>query len=528
MKIIASLTIFWVMSLSWAFSQTIDLNLLLSKEQMYKDFDEFVQIIDSNPQILVRKIATGYDAGEQIRSRKYQIDSIKSHGEFLYFLNNCLGLTMSVHAQMASNYEWHPGAEYIDTSIVVPLYQVYKSEYTPKLPMDINSRSFPNGFYHNGNYYVPGKYTFFNRASSDTIFLSDIRLLEINDKPVDILKNSQMDKTSNWYRWDSQRQQYYCVYGYPAIQRDKLIIENYADKNRMNLDELKSWPRLYSTYSLPRDIIATLPEEESDNMKVTYYDNLHLLYIYMGTMAGDDGEFVEEIKRKGAGKQIDKIIWDVRDNYGGSDQVWMNVLSAIIKTPLPIKGCFSFKNTDLMREILKDLLGDSYRNIVTHRVPFLNDMEFLTYKNGGISADGDTICYMPDTNSLQYDGIIYLLQNEHVFSATGTLLANAKLYPQLISVGVPIGLIMGRGISPAIFQLPESKFTFIIEACIDLTDCETAIDVFHDKPEIEIYPTLDDIIDMHNYGQFLNKRGDQFLFNHDYLFKKVIKMNDER
>ncbi len=59
---------------------------------------------------------------------------------------------------------------------------------------------------------------------------------------------------------------------------------------------------------------------------------------------------------------------------------------------------------------------------------------------------------------------------------------------------------------------------------VDLTDCKTAIDIFHDRPEIEIYPTMDEIIEMNNYGLYLNKRGEHFLFNHDYLFKRVLEM----
>jgi hypothetical protein len=131
---------------------------------------------------------------------------------------------------------------------------------------------------------------------------------------------------------------------------------------------------------------------------------------------------------------------------------------------------------------------------------------------------------IPDSNSLQYDRKIYILQNEFVASATGSLLAQAKPFPQFITVGIPTGNLMGVGFSPDAFQLPESKFTFFMEACVDLTDCKTAIDVFHDRPKIEIYPTLDEIIEMNNYGYFLNRRGDEFLFKHDYLFKKILEM----
>lgn len=175
-----------------------------------------------------------------------------------------------------------------------------------------------------------------------------------------------------------------------------------------------------------------------------------------------------------------------------------------------------------MKNILEDYAKYNHTNITKQKIPYLNNEEFLILVLGEATEDGDIVSFMPDTNSLNYSGKIYVLQNKSVLSATGTLLANAQNTNQLVSVGVPTGLLAGRGISPGIFQLPESNFTFIMEACVDLTDCKTALDVFHNRPEIEISPTLDEIIEMNSYGLFLNKRGDRFLFNHDYLFRKIL------
>jgi hypothetical protein len=255
-------------------------------------------------------------------------------------------------------------------------------------------------------------------------------------------------------------------------------------------------------------------KEASDNMKIKYYDSLNVLYIYLGEM-DYDSNFVESIKKM-KGKQIDKIIWDVRDNLGGSDYAWVSVLKAIMKDTIPAKFQIGFRNTTAMWRIFENYLEYYSEDTIKQIIPFLDNTEFLTVVGKG--AD------VPDSNSLQYEGEIYILQNEFVASATGSLLANAQHIPQLITVGVPTGNLMGVGFAPMAFQLPESKFTFIMEACVDLTDCKTAIDVFHDRPKIEIYPTLEEIIEMNNYGYFLNKRGDEFLFKHDYLFKKVLEM----
>jgi hypothetical protein len=426
---------------------------------------------------------------------------------------------MSVHARIAS---WVPDRNDIDTQIIIPLYEAYK-EYSNNLPQNImRGRPLGNGFYYNGDYYIYGKHIFFCPNTADSIVLTDFRLIKHNDEPINILKNSQIRGLSHWYRWDHQLKQYFTIASFVS-RTDKMTVEDYTTKKIIELD-MPDCRRRFEPHSLPDEIIATLPKnEESDNMKVTYYDSLRLLYIYMGAMREDDA-FTDSIKKIGLGKQIDKIIWDVRDNPGGGDMAWVNVLQAIIKNPLPIKGWISFRNTGAMRKILENYIEDKNRDILKHKIPFFDNTEFLTLVNGGVTDDEDTICYIPDTNSLQYDGKIYILQNEFVFSAAGTLLANAKLYPQLITVGVPTGLIMGRGINSDLFQLQESKFTFVMEAYVDLTDCKTPLDVFQDRPKIEIYPTLEEIIEMNNYGYFLNKRGDEFLFKHDYLFKKVLEM----
>ena len=496
---------------------------------MFKDFDEFVQIIDSSSQTLVRKIATGYDAAKNIRQQRYKIDSIHSHGDFIRFLRGCLSSTMSVHASIARRY--YSGSSIPDTLIVEPLYQAYQ-EYINNLPYDFANVSYGDGFYYKGDYYYPGRHIFINSYTSDRTILTDFRLLKHNDEPIVLLKYSYMARNSpHWYRWDYQMKQYYHA-NVPFISRmDKITAEDYATKKIIEI-EGKDMRRMLFPSSLPEfdpspfiDIDPALwaeksralfPEtEESENMKIRYYDSLHILYIYMGAMEYDS-MFVDSIKKM-KGKQIDKIIWDVRDNMGGYDWAWVSVLKAIVKEPIPTKIWLGFRNTDAMRRVLEDYLKRKPRDVLKHNVSFLDSAEFLTL----VFEEEDNI---PDSNSLQYDGKIYILQNKFVASSTGSLLANAQQHSQLISVGVPTGLIMGVGFAPPTFQLSESKFTFLMEACVDLTDCKTAFDVFHDRPKIEIYPTLEEIIEMNNYGYFLNKRGDEFLFKHDYLFKKILEM----
>jgi hypothetical protein len=241
----------------------------------------------------------------------------------------------------------------------------------------------------------------------------------------------------------------------------------------------------------------------------------------------DNGDFAENVKKTGAGKQIDKIILDIRDNNRGDDSTWRRLLSAIVKNPLYENAILGVRNTEIMRKIFENSVQDNQipsTLVKKQKISYLNNEEFLLITSG-VDEKGDSLCIvLPDSNSLMYDGKIYILQDENIYSAAGSFIAYAQQIPQLIIVGVPTGLVAGRGFPPAIFQLPNSKFSFLMDVFVDLTDAKTAADVRHDRPEIEIYPTIDEIIEMNNYSFFLNKRGDEFLFKHDYLFKKVLKM----
>jgi hypothetical protein len=243
-------------------------------------------------------------------------------------------------------------------------------------------------------------------------------------------------------------------------------------------------------------------------------------------MTSNNRDISDSVKKIGASKQIDKIILDIRDNHGGDDYTWRSLLSAIVKNPLYENALFGVRNTEIMKKIFEDRMQTNQipsTFVKKQIIPYLNNEEFLLITSG-VDDKGDTLCIiLPDSNSLMYDGKIYILQDENVYSSAGALVAYAQRIPQLITIGIPTGLIAGRGVPPAIFQLPNSKFSFLMDVFVDLTDAKTAADVRHDRPEIEIYPTIDEIIEMNNYG-FRNKRSDEFLFKHDYLFKKVLEI----
>jgi hypothetical protein len=514
------------------FRKNIDsISIQLTKEQMYEDYDTLVKIISSSTHSLVNKVSTSYDVELYLKKRRAKIENISSYMDFIIFLKRTLPFTLAPHCRMANEHdcEYAMGSKFVDTMMVRLISDAYLYRESAFDPYQYSFAQLGKGFYYNGNYYVFGRYTFIHRNTNDSILLSDFRILKQNQedqKSIDIFDSQVSGSSAASVRWDYRLRKHYMANGLYIPRSNKILAEDYSTKQQFDFSPIDYSMRI-SGASLSEEEISSLPHEQSDNMKVTYYDSLRLLYIYLGSMVYDNGSFANSAKKAGIGKQIDKIILDIRDNNGGSDYTWRHLLSLIVKKPLYGNALLGVRNTEIMKKIFEDNVETNQipaSIIRREQIPYLNNEDFFI-QTSGLDDKGDSLCIVPpDSSSLMYDGKIYILQNDNVYSSAGALTAYAQRIPQLITVGVPTGLVGGRGLPPAIFQLPNSKFSFLMDVFVDLTDAKTAADVRHDKPEIEIYPTIDEIIEMNNYGFFLNKRGDEFLFKHDYLFKKALEM----
>ncbi|MEG2070888.1 MAG: hypothetical protein RR034_05890, partial [Bacteroidales bacterium] len=132
--------------------------------------------------------------------------------------------------------------------------------------------------------------------------------------------------------------------------------------------------------------------------------------------------------------------------------------------------------------------------------------------------------FIPDSNSLQYKGKIFILQNEEVYSSGHSLTTYASHVEQLVSIGEPSGLLAGFGLSPNLFQLKYSKFSFRIELAIDISNVQKISDIYQDIPEIIITIPAKEKFE-YVKDKFYDKQSKDYLHKHDYLFKKNLEMN---
>ena len=241
---------------------------------------------------------------------------------------------------------------------------------------------------------------------------------------------------------------------------------------------------------------------------VEYFNKDKILYIQVPQMS-DEAFYKYRIPQICKGKKIDKVIIDIRGNQGGSDDVWIRILEQIISEPLITNLKLGIKNNNSVIQYLhynKDSLKKE-------KVSFLNNEVFL------VKEEQDII--YPADNSIKYMGKIYVLQDHWCFSSAGSLSAMAEYHKNIISVGESTGRILGIGVTPMGFVLPNSRLIFTIEPVIDLTNAKKPRDIYHDKVEVPVKLSIEEEIKNCNCEE---RFDEHFLYNHDPFFRKVLEL----
>lgn len=517
MKKITLLLALFVLPLS--FSAQPQTNPLTTK-QMYEDFDQFYNIVkDFCAQVELRKLVTGYDVLAEIQSQRKKIEEVKSFSEFIGLLEGSTHLLLDIHRGMieSNNNPWiffRRGQETIDTSAINAVYKSY-------LQTQKNSGGLLMTSYHDGKYYNFGNYEFTHKRTREKIKLSDFQVVEYNGVPIEDHVKSVLT-TNRRFGWDSKHRKYY-VKNLILWHDDCFTAEDNGKRYSICMDSMnKSISGGFSPKELDSIVSTCAPcdqKQKDDRWNVIYFEDLKVLYIHMSQMfpQEQEPEFLQTVKEVGRNKPLEKVIIDVRDNRGGGDAIWQALLSAIVGDTLIENKIGGFNYNKNMENVLKN----NYVNLVDDINEYeVEDIAFLNHKKMFVLKDKTTM--VPDSNSLRYNGDIYIFQNEESYSSAMSFAAFAWQYPQLISAGVPSGDIAGFGIGPTVFQLSHSKYTFRMEIEIDLSvDPQKPETYFHDTPEIVVYPTLEEQIFRYKVTP-KNIYTECFLRNYDSLFQKIV------
>lgn len=471
---------------------------------MYDDFDTLTRnIIEVSPQALVRKKVTGFDLTAALVQLRSQIDHLHNAADFGVLVRKAITLCQDAHTSLIWE-GYFQIEEYGISKEAMSLLHVYDSLLRKAAVKPFNLRL----KYLKGEYYTVGDFEYKNKD-----FPSGLKVIECNGTNIhDYVKGLLGDVRS--MRWDFQNKRYFSenfFTGFNFKKEDSFTLRFQDRKGHLMSVNFQ----LSDTLAYGKDNYPLISFNNSaDTFKtVEYFPKEQVLYIRVPRMRVEYLNYYPAmIQQEGRKGLIKKVIIDIRNNPGGADNVWISILENIIAQPLNYQSVLLCNNSHIIKTKLLNATQD--RN--TYTVTFLDSSDYIIYHKGEVVIE-------PDSNTIGYKGKVYLLQDENIYSSAGSFTAVAQLASNIVSVGTGTGKLLGRGINPLVFELPNSKILYRIEPVIDFLNVKTVEDVFHDKVEIPIDLSLGDYMNRLKAKEFLYSRD--FLFRKDPVFKKILKLN---
>ena len=471
----------------------------LSKQQMYEDFDQLVTIVEQyNPQIEIRKELCNYDIVSLINNRRNIIDTIDNLGEFACFLESTIHIIQDVHTKMIrpknnKEYMSYLTEENIDTTLL-KLCDEYFIHYDNKSVRPM--LGFGNYLlYYKGRYYVMGSIVF-SDLENNKCQITNSELIKIGNLTVQQFIDSFPEIQHTPLRWDYKLNNFYSTS--LMVPYTKLT---FKDLNT-GLDTIIDMEN-YPIYNFK---MQDSPKSYNDfTPQIFYFHEGHILYIYFPNMNIDTKISLLKQLNSFRNRRIDNVVFDVRNNRGGSDLVWTDLLQILIGDTIGLP-C----HIGVRKSFYPQWVGDT-------TMKEANETHYLSIDST------DWSFFIPSTTNFGFTGHFYVLQDHNSLSAAHSLSSICRFSKQFTSVGLPTGFIAGRGSGPFTFQLHNSGFTFTMECDIDVTHCLHLQDYFQDIPEHEVALSLDEAKDYYftNYDALKDKK---YLCKRDPFIKAVYKL----
>lgn len=232
-----------------------------------------------------------------------------------------------------------------------------------------------------------------------------------------------------------------------------------------------------------------------------------MLYIRIPEMKWSDRNyFKKEIPRIAKNKEIEKVVIDVRYNMGGSSLVGRNVMRLILPEPILLHTkIYGNPKVDISRRYAQT---HGFNNVILKSpVKELDSLEMaiLLSKKESIK---------PFRKSIRHSGEIYIIGNEHVYSAGGAMFMFAHLSDndKIYSIGTSTGWFLGEFTDPIHYKLTHSELEIMISPSMSMTNVNSWNNVMHDHYDFNIRPSVE------NYKLFYSQNGQ--LYDVDYLLTK--------
>jgi hypothetical protein len=428
----------------------------LSKEQMESDLrflQEHVHKYFYPLSLLERR--TGINVDDEYKKLHAEITQTTSIEEFTHIIRQGLNMLMDGHSQIipkAALYGYiHPdyylssigNASLSDTLNADYYYSIITDSIQPKVKTGLRAR-FMNGDYYNARPFI---------SNNGIPILAGEKISAINGIPMNQFIEDNYLKMYYMY-WDPiSKKKFSTLFTlvFPLLNIEKYSL-TIGDKD-IELETGKTvegLQREHPTSSFSRNVILI---------------DSTILYIRMPQMY-DSEWYINELLRIYT-PNVEKIVIDVRDNSGGSDGVWAELLRKIIDKPLTYTYHVGINHNETIEKALLSTFSDFK----------------MTRKGDKTEIFNETV-EVPDSNSIHFKGKIYVLQNEWSYSAATALSSVAMQNENMVVVGAPSILIGGYTLPAIAFKLPNSGLAFTLAFSADISGGEN--NPYMDKVEVEI------------------------------------------
>lgn len=479
------------------------------QSQYLEDFNYLVDsvIIKAYPKGDAIYSVTGRNVYAEIEELREVFDNAISYAKFLDLIGKTLKITGDPHSGIQPGndvkriYKFLPEGEqkgllkHVDTAYLHIANEHYTNYYSNKKKWSKDLHFHIYVRYINGNYYniIPIK------TESGTIEKGSV-ITHINDTDIhEWVNNHLYDYPFQCY--DIKNQRFYSPYGIVGKslilnQEDIKLTFSQSGKQIEHIFKLSERPKFEKRWWFTVNLA-----------KVKYFNPEKVLYIRLFQMS-ESKRHLAKIRKYGKRKEIDRVIIDIRDNFGGSDLVWKEIVEELIDKPYTIDLEVVSNNTDLV----KDYYGlDANADIITFQ-----DKQYRKFDSRMLET------YIPSSTSIVFSKKIILLQNKSIFSSAGAFFTMAGIADKFITVGNQIDLPIGIGTTPMYIMLPNTKIVIRIDPTLDITNASDFKSLYRN---VDI-PVQNDVESVYQWktknGSRWNRR---FLLKKDPYFQKALEVD---
>lgn len=452
---------------------------VLDKERMLEDFDHMVTVLrDTMPHDLAIRDEFGIDVWQIFARYRTRIIGRESLPEFARLVQRALAACKGHHLWIIKP-TWSPTSEwyrnYCAHSIPPETLPVSRNVKTllDCLPAERGPATF-QFLYWDGNYYTAPEFSIDGKR-----YRGPLKLIAVDGKKTEELEPLLRDTLPEFDRKNKRffRSDFYTSLP-SAIPGCRTFLFETSEKKTLSITvpddaELSTGENDMFSVLKQGDLSLTLLEIPK---QVLYWREHSLVYLRVPVMNPKDLPFYEEQLRPILEKEKPRYaVIDIRGNGGGSDGVPTALLRKLSANPITWKGFLATPANERVRRHLKLGGRDFYDHKSVRNIPFLDNRKFDVQEFSAELRSEKNACVEH----------IYVIAHD-IYSAAGTLVAIAKGSEHVTAVGFSGTKILGMGIDPYCFLLPNSKLIISVEPAIDLSDCGSAAETLHLGTEVEL------------------------------------------